>query len=391
MKPTQKLRVARALQIAVAALLVCGLPAYGQRLDPRMAPAAAQAAAVQGAQPAPATPLPQAAGTFMTVDPPGACRTASSFPGCTDPVAINPAGEILGYSVDANGIPHGFLRDTHGTFTSFDVPGTAFYTLVFSEGPPGSSLSPVGEATGGYIDTNGLFHGFVRDNLGAITTFDAPGGFGFTIPLAINPAGEVAGYFFDANFFTHGFFRDANGNVTAFDVPDASTACFLGLTMATGMNAAGKITGTYYDAQCNPHGFLRDQNGAFTVFDAPNSFGTFPLTINNGGEIAGVGADEFIRDQNGSFTVFDIPGLRDVNTMNINSAGVVVGSYLDANLAAHSFRRTPDGVLTSMDFPGAGTGFLLGTTANSINAAGEITGSYNDANGVQHGFLFLPD
>jgi hypothetical protein len=77
--------------------------------------------------------------------------------------------------------------------------------------------------------------------------------------------------------------------------------------------------------------------------------------------------------------------------MNINSAGVVVGSYLDANLVAHSFRRTRDGVLTSIDFPGAGTGFLLGTTANSINAAGEITGSYNDANGVQHGFLFLPD
>jgi hypothetical protein len=239
MKRTPKLRVARAPQIAVAALLVCGLPAYGQRLEPRMA---AASAAAQSPQPATATPLPQAAGTFMTFDAPGACGTPS-FPGCTDPVAINPAGEILGYSVDANGIPHGFLRDTNGTFTSFDVPGTAFYTLVFFEGPPGSSLSPVGEATGGYIDTNGLFHGFVRDNRGAITTFDAPGGFGNTIPLAINPAGEVAGYFFDANFFTHGFFRDANGNVTTFDVPGASIACFLGLTMATGMNAVGEITG----------------------------------------------------------------------------------------------------------------------------------------------------
>ena len=36
----------------------------------------------------------------------------------------------------------------------------------------------------------------------------------------------------------------------------------------------------------------------------------------------------------------------------------------------------------SIDFPGAGTGFLQGTYANSINAAGEITGAYTDANGA---------
>jgi len=76
--------------------------------------------------------------------------------------------------------------------------------------------------------------------------------------------------------------------------------------------------------------------------------------------------------------------------MDINPAGVVAGSYLDANLVSHSFRRTPDGTLTSIDFPGAGTAFLQGTFASSLNAAGVITGAYNDANGVLHGFLFLP-
>jgi hypothetical protein len=36
-------------------------------------------------------------------------------------------------------------REAGDKRAAFDVPGTAFYTLVFSEGPPGSSLSPRGE------------------------------------------------------------------------------------------------------------------------------------------------------------------------------------------------------------------------------------------------------
>jgi hypothetical protein len=399
MKP---FRFASALQISVSALLVCGSQSYGQHLvdprtDPRIAARAARARLAQDPRPAAATPLPKAAGTFIAFDA-GACQTPGSFPGCTDPVAINNAGEILGYSVDANGIPHGFLGDSRGTFTIFDVPGAVAYSLVFTEGPPGSSLNPAGEAAGGYYDANGNQHGFVRDNHGAITAFDAPGAVNGTIPLSINAAGEVTGYYFDANFFSHGFLRGANGNLTEFDAPGAgtiTTACFLGLTYPAGINAGGKITGQYYDAQCNIHGFLRDRNGAFTVVDVPNSADTFPGTINDGGEIAGnvvgaTGGNAFIRDQSGSFTVFNVPGVRDFGPMDINAPGVVVGSYLDANLVSHSFRRTPDGTLTIIDFPGAGTGFLQGTYASSINSAGEITGEYTDANGVLHGFLFLP-
>lgn len=90
----------------------------------------------------------------------------------------------------------GFLRDSRGTFTIFDVPGAVDYSLVYSEGQPGSSLSPSGEATGGYYYLNGNQHGFVRDNYGAITTFDAPEAVNGTIPLSINAAGEVTGYIF---------------------------------------------------------------------------------------------------------------------------------------------------------------------------------------------------
>jgi hypothetical protein len=401
---TKALRFVRILNILVVVLPVCGLQLYGQGLDPRTPLSAARAAArrtlarqaASNQMVTAVVSLPQAPGTFISFDAPGGCQTPASFPDCTTAVAINPSGEILGYSVDANGIAHAFLRDRNGTFTSFDVPGAVFYINVTFVGSPGSSLNPSGEATGGYNDANGFLHGFVRDNHGAITTFDPPDAVNGTFPLSINAAGEVTGYYVDAKF-AHGFLRDANGHLTVFDAPGAgtvTTACFFGLTYPQGINAGGKITGQYYDPQCRPHGFLRERNGAFTVVDVPNSLGTFPSTINEGGQIAGnvvgaIGGNGFIRDQSGSLTTFNVPGVGVFGPMDLNSAGVVVGSYLDENLVSHSFRRTPDGTLTIIDFPGAGTGFFDGTYASSINAAGVITGAYSVA-GANHGFLFLP-
>jgi hypothetical protein len=350
--------------------------------------------------------LPETPGTFITFDAPGACEKPSFPPGCTIAVAINPAGDILGYSVDASGIEHGFLRDGRGTFNPFNVQGAGEYTLAFfGQGPPGSSLNSSGEATGGYFDSSSVFHGFVRDRGGAITTFDAPGAdttpghFNGTFPISINAAGEVTGYYFDANSFFHGFVRDVKGNVTDFDPPGYSSACFgIGFTFPTAINAAGEIVGQYVDSECYSHGFMRERNGAITVVDDPSFLsGIVPLTINNGGLIAGGGFDEFgnaqhwfVRDNRGSFATFDTPDVRDFIFMDINPAGVIVGSWADSNLVIHSFRRTPDGTLTAINFPGAGTGTFGGTNAASINPAGVITGNYTDVNGVSHAFLFLP-
>ena len=368
---------------------------YGRRPD------LAAAAAAQSGQLTTAAALPAAAGTFITFDAPGACATAGTQPGCTEAVAINPAGTILGYSVDANGMPHGFLRDRDGTFTSFDVPGAVVYSLAFEatstgQWPPGTSLNPAGETTG-TVGVPNSAPGFIRDKDGVITTFDAPGA-ALTLAQSINPAGEVTGFYLDTNpnLFAHGFFRDASGNVISFDPPGAGTdsnGCFFGLTYAEGINAAGEITGYYWDPQCLAHGFLRKRNGDFTVVDVPEFTGyTFPLSINDGGDITGWGPDAthlargFVRDHNGSIAIFDLPDLRDFGPADINSAGVVVGWYV-GHFGPHSFRRTSDGTLTSLDFTAAGT---EGTLPTSINAKGEITGTYIDSNGVCHGFLFIP-
>jgi hypothetical protein len=91
---------------------------------------------------------------------------------------------------------HAFLRDSGGTFTTFDVPG-ALPTQA-------SSINTAGTITGNYYDASGFFHGFLRDSGGTFTTFDVPGALQ-TNPLDINTAGAVTGYCQDPSNLWHGF------------------------------------------------------------------------------------------------------------------------------------------------------------------------------------------
>ena len=98
---------------------------------------------------------------------PGAVGT---FP--FSPLIINPNGQIAGYYTDANGAGHGFLRETDGTFATFDVPGAG---TGAGEGTYSYAISQRGDITGYYIDSADVSHGFLRDKNGVITTFDVPG------------------------------------------------------------------------------------------------------------------------------------------------------------------------------------------------------------------------
>src|SRR5580698_4527971 len=82
-----------------------------------------------------------------------------------------------------------------GTFTSFDVPGagTGAHQGTFP------FAITAGVITGYYSDANSLNHGFLRNSSGTLTSFDVPDGVNGTFALAINPAGVVAGYYNDAN------------------------------------------------------------------------------------------------------------------------------------------------------------------------------------------------
>ena len=81
----------------------------------------------------------------------------------TVPVSIDSAMNIVGVCWDSNNVGHGFLRYPNGKFApSIDDPnagtgrwqGTAAHNIVYYSG--GNWI------TGLYIDSNGVWHGFLR-------------------------------------------------------------------------------------------------------------------------------------------------------------------------------------------------------------------------------------
>ena len=188
---------------------------------------------------------------FITFDAPGA--GTGPFEG-TLPQAINPAGAIAGLYLDASSLYHGFLRDPDGALTTIDVPG-AHQTFPYSINPAG--------AIAGYYGVAGVIHGFLRAPNGTLTTFDAPGaGTGFaqgTLTRNLNPAGAIAGYYNDNSNVGHGYVRAPDGTITTIDAPGAGTGTGQGTLTTTidGLNPGGVIAGASLDNSNVYHGFVR--------------------------------------------------------------------------------------------------------------------------------------
>jgi hypothetical protein len=105
-------------------------------------------------------------------------------------------------------VAHGFLRSPKGELTTFDVPGAGTDSFegtgCVSDCPV--SLNDWGTITGVYIDSNYVFHGYVRSPEGKFMTVD-PLGTIDTFTSSINDFGVITGYYLDANNVYHGFLR----------------------------------------------------------------------------------------------------------------------------------------------------------------------------------------
>lgn len=397
--------------IWVAVLVVSGLQLNGQRPNPRTNEAlAAEAAAKAAAEPArpsgqtlkmPSSPI---VGTFISFDVPGAVNGFSL-------VGINDFGTIAGgYRDNIGSGSHGFIRPLLGSIVEFDVPGAVNGTF------PGG-INDLGVVTGGYGDNIGSeYHGFIRTPWGSFVTFDIPPGVCGTSPAVINARGEIAGEYWDANCNQHLFLREPNGEVAAFDLPDAVNGSY-----PTAISPDGVILGVYWDANYNRIGFRRDRSGELTEITGPGGligqvaltteFGA-PLSINSSDEIAGTyfqpisgnpfGGNyrAFLLFNDGQYTTFDAadypPCCIWSSPTGINAAGTVSGNINDGFGVWRGFVRTPDGAVTLLDFPGAGTSFEQGTVTIGITSLGIVAGVYvnpNDGNiisNLRHGFVWLP-
>jgi hypothetical protein len=57
-------------------------------------------------------------------------------------------------------VNHGFVRDKHGAFVEFDVPGSGTGP---GQGPNVYSIAPNGAVAGFFLDADNVVHGFVRE------------------------------------------------------------------------------------------------------------------------------------------------------------------------------------------------------------------------------------
>jgi hypothetical protein len=306
---------------------------------------------------------------IITIDVPGAGTGASQGTGCfsyTDcSVLINNSGTITGYFLDTNNVYHGFVRSRDGKFTTFDAPGADTKAGDFNGTLP-NAINDAGAITGEYYDANNEEHGFLRSPEGKFTTFDVKDGApGTTSPIALNLDGAIVGYYLDQNGVFRGFLRRPDGTFSTWVGPGAcesapSTGCYG--TGAFSVNDFGLVAGGYEDNSGNfaEHGLLRDPFGNFTVFEAPGS-GT--------GSYEGTGS----------------PG----SSVPLNQFGANAGYYTDANDVVHGYIRYPWGATTTFDVPGAGPQGIgcYSDCSIGLNDWGAVTGYYLDANNVYHGFV----
>jgi hypothetical protein len=342
----------------------------------------------------------------LILDAPGADTTAGDYNG-TFPSAINNAGAVIGFYVDSNNVIHGFLRTAKGDYHSFQAPG-ADTTPASLRGTSPSSINDLGVIAGSYTDVDGFVHGFLRSPDGKITSFDIPGGGGYTFPQAINLEGNVAGFYADANFAFHAFLRSPDGKFTTWVAPDectgnGSVGCYG--TGASNINMLGLVAGGYSDATLIHHGSLRTREGKLIPYDVPGAQSTGCPGCNSGlnlwGVVAGTWADAnyvnhgYIRGTDGRFTKFDVPGAgtgayqgtgcSSDCPVSLNDWGLITGNYIDDNNVLHSYMRSAKGKIVTIDPAGS-----IYTWSSGINDFGAIVGYYYDANWVAHGFLRVP-
>jgi len=178
-------------------------------------------------------------GTFTGFDIPDATFTAV--------LSINNPGDFAGTFVDASGIQQAFVS-VGGTITSFSVPA-ATNTLAYD------ITDSKRLVVGYYIDASGIPHGYYRNANGTLTFPIDPTGSVGTILFGDNNKNWVVGRYADSSGVTHGLFFVPPNNFFTFDFPGST------FTSLNGISNQGNICGRYVDASGIAHGFIARVRG----------------------------------------------------------------------------------------------------------------------------------
>lgn len=268
--------------------------------------------------------------------------------------AINSVGEIAGSARQPGNtelaVP---ATDTGGVVTLLN--------LLFPPSSSGTVLTGINDAG----DLVGIDAGRTPFTVfgGVVGDVAAPGGTSAGVQAyGLNNARQVVGTTLAATGQTSVLegYVSSGGTFAVVAVPGA-TPGLPTFTQAKGINDAGAVVGSFGPGPGLPQqqGFL-DQGGTFTTIAVPGSAQTNPLTINDGGEIAGQynvagGPARGFTDIGGVFSDITGPDGSAFLPVGLNNAGQLVGTFGGSGL---SYLATPQA--DSAAVPEPGTAALLG-------------------------------
>lgn len=263
--------------------------------------------------------------------------------------------------------------------TTFDYPDS---NVIFTI-PLG--INGAGDIAGYTLDANRVYRGFVRYADGAFSApIIAPNENNFTVATGITNSGTICGYYKDASGLKHGFIL-SEGTFTQFDVPNATQ------TQLTGINDAGDLIGAYYSGS-TPTVFVYIDGVVRNVVieDPHNTTGIFPGGINNADEFVGsYYAPNFLPTYGfvglAPKRVIDhivAPHATQTYLNGLNDNGIAVGSL--------SIENNGHGQGLLLQFPHSYTYYVqraILTVFTGINNNGLICGHYKDNIPHIHGII----
>ena len=199
-------------------------------------------------------------GVFTTYDFPGSQNTYF--------YALGNNGDAAGHYEDSDGLHHGVVLE-NGELRQYDFPG-AVETQIFG-------ISDVtGALTGNFIDASGVRRGFSGE-----TIIEFPGA---TATYAdFIAAGRLVGSYVDTEGVYHPYIRDANGRMRSIDIPAAENMEYL---FSHGINDAGVSVSRAKVVDDIPRTYVGTLQG-FHELRVPGAVSTEGWNINQDGSIVG--------------------------------------------------------------------------------------------------------
>ena len=310
------------------------------------------------------------------------------YPGATETYAdfVSGLGNVVGSYVDTEGIYHAYLRGPGGSFATLGIPEVSNLEYFFLHGI-NNALIAVGRAKA-VDDVPRTYAG----NPVGLQELKVPGSVS-TEGWNVNQDNSIVGHYDSADGRRHGFIArpkegtpqsrpgvvppDLNYTFETIGVPGVD---FLAVTASSDF---GDYAGNMRSADDEKDVAFTLINGVFTTYDFPDSQGTYFYALGNDGIAAGHYQDSDglyhgVILENGELRRYDFPDAVQTEIYGLSDAtGALTGSYIDASGVRRGFSGD-----TIVEAPGA-----TETYADFVSWTGHIVGSYVDAEGIYHAYM----